>query len=769
MSDLLTSNRRRMLLGAFAAGVSLGPLTSIGVAQQTRNVEDIRPHLPCGKARTLAARGFLPGMGPGPTATHLDDLSDTDVLHSALELEVSNLDPDNNTCLVTGRNTMVIETLAANLTEFTFRLRTHYTITNAYVNTVIPIAVNTPPHPNTTTRIAVLDRTYSSGETFALTVEYTGNSVCLPESIGSITVDTQPDDTPVVATLSQPYYAYSWWPVKEGDAGMPGDNTDKYTIELDITVPDNFTVPANGLLQVAETLPGNRKHYHWASNYPIAPSLVCFAATEYNTWTETYAFPGGTMPVEFYIYPTHDTPENRAAWEQSLVMLEVYGSLFGEYPFVQEKYGIYQFPFAGLEHQTMTGQGEEGGYWPFDEFLTAHELAHQWWGDAVTCKTWNHIWLNEGFASYADALWEEFKPGGALPALQSIMALRKSAIVPASDSVYVSDTECQTWGNIFDVYTSYWKGSWVLHMLRYMFGDEAFFDVLLAYRERFEYGAATTEDFQAVCEESYGASLEWFFQEWIYGRNSPEYRWGWNTTEVNGKHYLLVHVDQVQDPSWQRFTMPIDILADGTTHVVFNGHDPEYFVLPVSGAPTTVAFDPGEWILRADAIEETYVPGPPTVVETFPAPGDQIISITGVDAVTATFHTNVDVEETHFSLMGQLTGPRSFTIPSKTNVDTVTLSLGSSLMPDGYTLTVSDGVRASATGLALDGEVDDPHDPESLPSGDGVAGGDAVIRFTILAPIPTVSTWGLAVLALLLMACGAAVMRKRLATTSPAQ
>ncbi|UCC29797.1 MAG: Ig-like domain-containing protein, partial [Phycisphaerales bacterium] len=578
-------------------------------------------------------------------------------------------------------------------------------------------------------------------------------------SIGGSIMINDVFGNPEVSTLSEPFFAYSWWPAKDGDVLVPGDNSDKATMEFSITVPDTLTVASNGLLQSVETLSGDRKRYNWASDYPIATYLVSFAASVYDTWTVDYVHPGGTMPVEFYVYPSWNTSGNRAQWEKCVNMLGTFRPLFGEYPFIDEKYGIYNFHFGGgMEHQTMTGQGS------FSEWLTAHELAHQWWGDMITCKTWNHIWLNEGFASYAEALWAENKPGSSgLPALKAEMDGMRYL---GGGSVYVTDDEIadevsSIW-NIFSGATSYNKGAWVLHMLRHVLGDDNFYDALAAYRTAYEFGAATTEDFQAVCEQFYdGGSLDWFFQEWVYGEYVPDYAWGWDAVQVNGQDYLLVHIDQVQSVSVQRFIMPIDIVADGMTYVVFNDNDPEHFVVPVPEPPTTVALDPDAWILWDSVTQTTYVPGPPTIVGTSPAPGEAAAFEDAIDAVTVTFHTNVDVLQSHFSLIGARTGSKSFTIASTSGVNPVTLNLSGPLAIDMYTLTVTDGVTGTATGLALDGEVDDSVDPASLPSGDGVAGGDAVIEFAVLGSIPAASEWGLIILTLLLFTTGTLILKPR--------
>jgi hypothetical protein len=408
-------------------------------------------------------------------------------------------------------------------------------------------------------------------------------------------------------------------------------------------------------------------------------------------------------------------------------MLETFRPLYGEYPFINEKYGIYNFPFGGgMEHQTITGQGG------FSEWLTAHELGHQWWGDAVTCKTWNHIWLNEGFASYTEALWEEFKAGSSgLPALKSYMAGMKYT---GGGSVYVYDDEVDELWEIFNGSTSYDKGAWVVHMLRHVLGDENFWDAIAAYRAAYEDSAATTEDLQAICEGFYdGGSLDWFFLEWIYGERAPSYAYGWTSSQVNGQDYLLLYIDQTQSAAYQRFTMPIDIVVNGVTNVVFNDADPEHFVIPTGSTPTIVQFDPDAWVLWSSASGTGYVPGPPTIVETVPAPGAVVDHADLTDTVTVYFHTPVDAASTDFTLVGDSAGSVSFTAGPLSNANPVVLTLDAPLLPDTYTLSVSDAVVGTGTGIALDGEVADPEDPESLPSGDGLNGGGALIRFSVVS------------------------------------
>jgi len=555
----------------------------------------------CGKAEALARRGLL--TDDGGTVAYAEAFDDTDVIHYQLDIEITNIDPVNNQCTITGNNRIRVRSQVDGLTEFTFRLRNQFVISSAVVNdetAAVSVVVDTISE---TTRVATLDRAYAAGEEFTIKIDYSGDTLSL--GLGSIEVANQPFGAPIVSSLSEPYFAYTWWPAKHEDVGQPGDNADKATIEFSITVPDNFDVPSNGLLQSVDVLAGNRLRYNWATVNPIATYLVSFAAGEFNRWTESYVYPGGSMPVEFYIYPGNDTPQNRQSWSDVVDMLGVFASLFGEYPFVDEKYGIYNFPFGGgMEHQTMTGQGT------FSEITTAHEAAHQWWGDLVTCKTWSDIWLNEGFASYGECLWREFESGTPNhSAYLSRVLQRKPQNVDSSVYVY---PEILSLVRIFSSTYSYNKGCWVLHQLRHVVGDETFFQILANYRSAYANSAATTDDFAAVASTTFGEDLTWFFDQWVYQIGAPAYEYAWDNINVGGQDFLLAQVRQVQEPEYPDvFTAPLDLVVGidfgpQETLTVWNDQREQWFAIPVGGTVTSLQFDPDQWVLRTGAVHVAY-------------------------------------------------------------------------------------------------------------------------------------------------------------------
>ncbi|MBX3357595.1 MAG: hypothetical protein KF745_04125 [Phycisphaeraceae bacterium] len=689
-------------------------------------------HVGCGKAAMLRAR-FLAGQSPSDedgvvpsSAPGLrEPLEATDVLHNKIDIEIVTASPN-----IAGSNTFTVASRMNGLTEFTFRLRSNFTVSAATLNGTTPVPVT---NLTTTSRKVTLDRPYNSGEVFTLRIDYSGTPVS--RGFGSIEFTTQ-NGQPLVASLSEAYFAYTWWPCKDGDFGVAGDNSDKSTFEIFITAPTAMRSVANGLLQGVDTLSGNRRRHRWATNYPMSTYLACFASTNYNTWTQMYTYPlpgGGTgsMPVEFNIYPASDNSTNRAAWEKCVQMLDTYRPIFGLYPFINEKYGIYQFPFGGgMEHQTNTGQGT------FDESVTAHELGHQWWGDNVTCRTWSDIWLNEGFATYSEALWAERKPGSSgLPALFAAMAARRPSQV--NDSVYCYNTADMN--RIFSSTFTYRKGAWVLHQLRHVVGDSVFFNILANYRAAYEGSAATTADFAAIASSTAGTDLSWFFDQWVMQIGAPAYNFGYQPVTIGGQPYARISLQQVQNASYPVFTMPIDIRVDegagSEQFTVWNDAPVQHFLLPLSAPATGIAFDENAWILSTANTQVPYVAGPPKVVAVSPALGSTLPGGTPVSQATIAFSDNVAIPAGSITLTGPAGAvPVSVSYSPATYVATLSFP---ALAPGAYTITVPDTITAGS--IALDGEV---VAAAALPSGNGLPGGSLVATFAVQSLVaPCSADW----------------------------
>ncbi len=663
-------------------------------------------------ARLEKELGHLPPVSVLSRSAGSDALGDTDVIHYNLNIEIN-----PSTEWIGGFNTMTVESLINGLDDFRFRLSNTFTITSVTVNGA-PVAWN---RIDSTTVEATLDQTYNLGEQFALGVGYNGEPY--GQGFGSIEFTSQ-GGSPLVFTLSSPWYAYTWWPVKE-------TLDDKTVADLRYTVPDTLSVASNGVLQSVNPVPGNKLIYHWKTEYPTVDYLYFFAATDYNYYEDTYSYLGGSMPVVMYIFPSDDNASNRNAWWKMIDILGVYGDLYGLYPFIDEKYGMAQFSWGGgMEHQTLTTQG---GFW---EYITAHEAAHQWWGDMITCGSWHDIWLNEGFATFSEALWFEFESGSSDPAEYHYwMDVRRPYSV--GGSVYCYDIS-DLW-RIFSSDYTYRKGAWVLHQLRHVLGDTDFFDTLAAYRAAFEYKSAITADFQAIAESIHGSSLTWFFDEWVYDIGAPAYRYAWTEHDVNGELFVELYVKQTQSSSYPTFTMPIDITTwsggSDTTHVVWNDAETEHLLIPVDGSTSSIEFDRDEWILRTSLSTTGFVGGPPKIVSTTPAPGERVAFGSGAGTVEVVFHKDVSVDASDFTLTGFISGERSFDLTYDSGTQTATLTPDRPLPPDWYRLDVSDAITDTSMGLSLDGELATSFDPDALPSGDGLPGGSATLRFVVMPPV----------------------------------
>lgn len=499
----------------------------------------------------------------------------TDAQHYQLEIE---LNFANHT--IVGKNTATFESLVSGLTTIDLDLTSALTV-GAVRMSGVPVSFTRP----TDLLHVTLDRAYQVSEVFTIEIEYSGAP---PTSSGfGGLVFTTHSGAEMVWTLSEPWDAKTWWPGKDV-------LVDKATFDIWITHPDTMTAVSNGALLGVDTLSGNRLRSRWQESHQMAAYLASMAVTNYTRRTDTYTHLGANMPVEFYVFP-----ESWSSWQSGMnlivPMLTAYSDAYGQYPWTDEKYGIAQFNWGGgMEHQTVASQVN------VTEWLSAHELAHQWWGDLITCATWHDIWLNEGFATFSEALWYERKPGGTMAAYFSRMQANKPR--STSGTVYVYNAT-----NVNEVFSGtnvYDKGAWVVHMLRGFLGDTLFFQCLHDYRQAYAESSATTDDFRAVCEQTSGRDLANFFDQWVMNGGSPTYRYGWRAQSAGGHDNLYLELDQTQSGR-SVFEMPVRVrvqTALGTEeHVVWNDERQDQFALPLQAPATSVQIDPDEWILRTSS------------------------------------------------------------------------------------------------------------------------------------------------------------------------
>ena len=409
-------------------------------------------------------------------------------------------------------------------------------------------------------------------------------------------------------TNCEPFGSRYWWPCKD----YPLDKPDSVDIYIDY--PSTYKVASNGVI-VSDVVSGSgRKLVHYKHNYPIATYLVAFTCANFVFGQQTWTYGSISMPVVTYTLPNAGAAKNSFdTW--MLPVLTHLSNKFGTYPFATEKAGNAHFGWGGaMEHQTCTF------YIPtfYDDWVIAHETGHQWWGDMITCKTFNHVWLNEGFASYAEAVFFE-SYYNSQTVYFNYMQTQKYL---GPGTVYVENLQTD---DIFDNNLSYDKGSWILHMLRGVLGDTTFFRVIHDYYDSpYKYGSLTTEDFSNFVSSRVGSDMYWFFHEWVYGDGHPDYEITWRCerdTSVTGGFNLYYLIAQTQTGG-TFFKMPIKtqfVTTGGTLDTtIWNEGSSQFLTMHFADSVTNIVVDPQEWILRT----VTTVPFGMRVVTTVPPDGE---------------------------------------------------------------------------------------------------------------------------------------------------
>ena len=414
---------------------------------------------------------------------------------------------------------------------------------NLYDNlTISSLTVDGKPakYENEDTRLRIETPASSLPDTFNIEISYEGK----PErkGLGSFSFGKKYGHW-VVYNLSEPNYASTWFPCND----LPSD---KALLDMYITNDTTYVSASNGIL-VDKTTEGARRTYHWKTLYPISTYLICLYSSVYTSFNESYVSQDkqDTMPIEYYAFP-EDLENAKIDFIGHSEFIDFFAKKFGEYPFLKEKYGVAEFlwQMGAMEHQTLTGIGSNfvsGRRFFTDVYI--HELAHQWFGDAVGPATWKDIWLNEGFATYCEALYSEHLAGPK--------ALRSSMMSKFDESF--SGTLYNPGGDLFSSLV-YDKGAWVLNMLRWEIGDDAFFRTLRAYYQKFKYKNASTDDFKEVCEETSGRNLDQFFKQWVFvGNNIPVVDYNWETENEGGKYKVTLRLEQTEK-GYNDYDLPIE-------------------------------------------------------------------------------------------------------------------------------------------------------------------------------------------------------------------
>jgi hypothetical protein len=438
---------------------------------------------------------------------------------------------------------------------------------------------------------------------------------------------------PVMWTLSEPFGSRDWWPCKNG-LDDKADNG----IDIFITHPAAYKAAANGVLKSETAVAGNKVVTHWQHKYAIASYLVCFAVTNYTVFNNSVTIGSAQLPMQTHCYP-ESLAAFQAGTQNTLDGLQLFSNWFGTYPFMNEKYGHVQFGWnGGMEHQTSSFM------FNLSENLVMHELAHQWFGNKITCGSWEDIWLNEGFATHLASMYMEHKyPSDTRTRRQGEINLITNS---AGGSVRVDDVSNVS--RIFSSRLSYNKGSHLLYMLRWILGDHVFFNAVRNYIDdpSLVFHFARTQHLKAHLEAASGKDLTYFFDQWFTGQGYPSYQLEWSPTGSSVQFKLS---QTTSHSSVSFFQLPVPVLfrnaTTGQEKLVVANHtsNGQTFTENLGFAAETAVIDPDYWLIsRSNTVTKVDTPLP--VVFTY------IKANCGLEGVALNWGTASEVNADYFEI-----------------------------------------------------------------------------------------------------------------------
>lgn len=553
---------------------------------------------------------ILPFFSLSPLFAQTDSQSglmkNYDVKHYNIDLEIS-----NTSARISGNVTILSDVVSAKLDTFVIELINATSAINYTYMIVDSVKINQTiqsfRHANDLIIVPLISPV-NQGALFSTQVFYHGlatmfdyqklyNGIVVSNT-GIRVVENQKQSF----SMSESRGAKLWWPCKQDLA----DKADSVTFY--ITTDSINKSGSNGILKSTQYMPNKKVRYKWETKYPIDYYLISFVVGSYKDYT-TYApltFSNDSVKIQSLLnVNSPNYQRNLKGIEDTRRLIKVFSDLLGDYPFKNEKYGwcVVDTSVDGMENQTMTTINSNA----FDtipssfsyyspSWITAHELAHSWFGDYVTCKTWNDIWINEGFATYMEYV-----------ALQKLHLddLAKEWMIASHQyaqqyggSVYIKDiSDDQT---IFDFGVTYKKGASILHTLRYEINnDTIFFKGIKDYLTKYAYSVASGVDFQKVMETTTGLDLSQFFNQWYYGEAYPVFNVHWNQSEDT----VIIISNQTNDsPKTPLFKTHFDVglkfLTTDSIIRLYQNINNQTFKIPIREKVTSIEIDPNNWILK---------------------------------------------------------------------------------------------------------------------------------------------------------------------------